>query len=77
MSDGPVTVLVTGDPALLAFAQSLLEAAEIDFVVLGDHQRIVPPYTGFAELQVPAEDAEEARALLADVEAGPDSLDSK
>ena len=75
MSDGPVTVLVTGDPGLLAFAQSLLEAAGIEFAVVGDNGRLVPPYSGFAELRVPATDADEARSLLADLQ--PDSLDSK
>jgi hypothetical protein len=76
MSDGPVTVLVTGDPGLMAFAQSLLESAGIEFVVQGEQHHNVP-LIGVAELQVPAEDAEEARALLADLEPGPDSLDSK
>ena len=70
MNDGPVTVLVTSDPGLIAFARSLLEAAGIEFVVQGEQHHNVP-LIGFAELQVPAEDAEEARALLADLQPGP------
>jgi hypothetical protein len=67
MTEGPVTVFTTSDPGALAFAQSLLEAADIEFIVVGENQRIVPPYTGFAELRVAAADAEAARALLADI----------
>ena len=73
MNDGPVTVLVTGDPGLLAFAQSLLKSAEIEFQVVGDNQRLVLPYWGFVELRVPAEAAEEARRLLADLQAPRDA----
>ena len=76
MSDGPVTVLTTSDPGLMAFAQSLLEAAGIEFVLQGEHHNNVP-LIGFAQLQVPAEDAEEARALLADLEPSRHSLDNR
>jgi hypothetical protein len=71
MSDGPVTVLTTRDPGLLAFAQSLLESAAIEFLVKGENHGIVP-LVGFAELQVGAADAEEAQALLADLKAQED-----
>ena len=76
MTGGPVTVLVTGDPGLMAFARSLLESAGIEFIVQGEQHHNVP-LIGCAELQVPAEDAEEARALLRDLEPGSHSLDSK
>ena len=66
-SDGPVTVLTTADPGLLAVAQSILEAAEIPFVVKGENQRILPPFDRAAEVQVGAADAEEARTLLAEL----------
>lgn len=66
--DGPTTVLSTSDPGLLGVAQSLLEAAGIDFFTKGDNQRIVPPFAGWVELQVAAADAAEARALLADLQ---------
>jgi hypothetical protein len=66
--EGPETVLSTSDPGLLAVAQSLLEAAGIEFFTKGDNQRIVPPFAGWVELQVAASEAAEARALLADLQ---------
>lgn len=69
-ADGPVTVLSTSDPGLLGVAQSLLEAAGIEYFTKGDNQRIVPPFAGWVELQVAAGAAAEARALLADLHAG-------
>jgi len=71
MSDGPVTVLTTSDPGLLAFAQSLLESAAIEFLIKGENHRIVP-FVGFAELQVRSADAEQAQALLADLKSQED-----
>ena len=71
MNDGPVTVLTTSDPGVLAFAQSLLEAAGLEFFVKGENHRIVP-FIGFAELQVGAADAEEAQTLLADLKSQED-----
>lgn len=66
--DGPETVLSTSDPGLLAVAQSLLEAAGIEFVTKGDStSRIVPPFQGWVELQVAADDVAAARELLADL----------
>ena len=66
--DGPATVLSTADPGLLAVAQSLLEAAGIEFVTKGDSAaRIVPPFQGWVELQVAADDVAAARELLADL----------
>jgi hypothetical protein len=35
-SAGPITVLESGDPALLAVAKSLLEAAKIQYFVKGE-----------------------------------------
>ena len=68
-SGGPVTVFKTNDPALLAVAQSLLEEANIEFNVAGAAvSGLFPggaagPY-GVPAIQVPAEDADEARELL-------------
>ena len=67
-ADGPATVLSTTDPGLLAVAQSLLEAAGIEFVTKGGStSRIVPPFQGWVELQVAADDVAAARELLADL----------
>lgn len=72
-SGEPVTVLATGDPALLAVAKSLLEEADIDFFAKGEAiQDLVGlgrlagfnPAVGPVELQVAPEHADEARALL-------------
>jgi hypothetical protein len=65
----PVTVFKTKDPGLLGVAQSLLEAADIEFFVAG--QAVSSLYPGGAagpygapEIRVAAENADEARQLL-------------
>ena len=65
---GPVTVLVTRDPGVLALAQSVLESAELDFVTKGEHLQNIPGQIVWLELQVRPEDAAEAKTLLADLE---------
>ena len=65
---GPVTVFVTRDAGLLALAQSVLESAELEFVTKGEHLQNIPGQIVWMELQVRAEDAGEAKALLADLE---------
>jgi hypothetical protein len=72
MSSGTETVFETNDPGLLAVAQSLLEAADIPFIVAGavvtgqTPGGIIGPY-GLPRIQVPAEDAADARDLLKDL----------
>ncbi len=68
-SEGPVTVFKTNDPALLAVAQSLLEEADIEFNVAGGALLNLFPGSAVGSdvtpaIQVPAEDADEARELL-------------
>jgi Putative prokaryotic signal transducing protein len=73
----PVTVFATGDPGLLAIAKSILQSADVLFATRGEGlQNIIGvghlsgafnPLTGPMELQVRAEDAEDARLLLADL----------
>jgi hypothetical protein len=73
-----VTVFATGNPALIAIAQSVLRAADINFATRGeDVQEIMGlgrfPFganliAGPVELQVRLEDADDARALLVDIE---------
>lgn len=68
-NDGPVTIFKSNDPGLLAVAQSLLEAADIEFSVIGGvvggllPGGAVNPY-GVPLIQVPAANADEARELL-------------
>lgn len=76
----PVTVLETGDPALLAVAKSLLEAADIHYFAKGEGLQDLfawgrfatgfNPFVGPVQVQVAAEDADEASALLRDLSAG-------
>ncbi len=76
-SSEPVTVLETSDAALLAVAKSLLEAARIEFFASGEGMQDLfawgrfgtgyNPIVGPVRLQVPAEDAEQARDLLRDL----------
>jgi hypothetical protein len=63
----PVTVLTARDPGVLAVAQSLLDGAEIPYVVKSLNIRTLTPFLIWVELQVGPGDAEEARALLADL----------
>jgi hypothetical protein len=72
-----VTVLASGDPVLMGIIKSLLESADIPFVVKGEGLGDVTgfgragsgfnPITGPMELQVRAEDAEDVRLLLGDL----------
>ena len=71
------TVLRTGDPAVIALAQSLLEGEGIEFLVRGEGLqdlfgwgRVGAGYnilTGPAEFAVRSDDAERARQLLHDL----------
>lgn len=66
---GPVTVFKSNDPALLAVAQSLLEEAEIEFNIAGEALLHLFPGSAVGsdmtpEVQVAAENAEQARELL-------------
>ena len=72
-----VTVLASGDPGLMAIAKSLLQSADIPFLVQGEGVqdlfgvgRIGSGFnlvTGPARLQVGADDAPDARELLAEL----------
>jgi hypothetical protein len=74
---GPVTVLRSGDPGLLAVAKSLLESEGIEYFARGEGVQDLfawgrfgtgfSPVTGPVELQVPGEDAQRAIELLADL----------
>jgi len=66
---GPVTVFRTNNPALLAVAQSLLEEAGIEFNIVGEALLNLFPGSAVGsdvtpQIQVPAENAGEARELL-------------
>jgi hypothetical protein len=64
----PVAVFQTGDPGLLAVAQSLLESAQIEFFVVGAVVGGMFPggvsRLGVPEIRVAAENAAEAEELL-------------
>jgi hypothetical protein len=66
----PVTVFVAGDPGLLAIAKSLLDSAGISFFAKGENLQNIFPCVPWVELQVPADQASEAAALLADLSPG-------
>jgi len=79
-SAGPVTVLETADQGLLAVAKSLLEEADIPFFAKGEGVQDLFGYgrigafnivTGPIRLQVPSEDAVQARELLKDLQEDP------
>jgi hypothetical protein len=69
MDSGPVTVFTTRDPGLLALAKSLLDSAGIDYAASGEFLQSIPGQLVWIELQVPAENAAEAREMLADLRA--------
>jgi hypothetical protein len=69
----PVVVFESGDPAAIAVAESLLEEAGIEFFAKSEGiqdlfgaGRVghINPIVGPVQLQVAAEDADEARAAL-------------
>jgi hypothetical protein len=64
---GPVTVLTVRDPGVLALAQSVLDGADIPYFAKGEDTQNLYPFLTWVELQVASDDAEEARALLADL----------
>jgi Putative prokaryotic signal transducing protein len=78
-SSEPVIVLETSDPAMLAVAKSLLEEARIEFFAKGEGVQDLfawgrfgtgfNPVVGPVQLQVAAEDAEQAAKVLSDLTA--------
>ena len=77
-SAGPTTVLESSDPALLAVAKSLLEAASIQYFAKGEGIQDLfaggrlgsfNPLTGPIQLQIAADDAEQAKLVLRDLSA--------
>ena len=79
--DEPVTVLETGDAGLVAVAKSLLESADIQYFAKGEGVQDLfaggrfgtgfNPFVGPVQLQVAAEDADDAKALLRDLREKP------
>jgi len=65
-SGAPTTALETIDPGLLGVAKSVLEAAGIPFFAKGD-AIVLGSGGGPVRLQVPADKAAEAEALLAEL----------
>jgi hypothetical protein len=72
-----VTVLCTNNPAVIAVAKSLLEAADIQYVTKGEGLQDLfglgrvgayNPITGPVEIQVSADSEAEARTILAELE---------
>ncbi len=63
-----VTVLVTGNPALIAVVKSLLEDSDIEYLTQNEGFHDLFPVNRFRiHIQVRQEDEEEAAALLADL----------
>jgi Putative prokaryotic signal transducing protein len=69
----PVTVLESGDPALIAVAKSLLDSAGIEYFAKGEVLQnlfgwgLNPLVGRLVELQVAWDDADDAKALLHDL----------
>jgi len=76
-SDQPVTVFETADPGLVAVAKSLLDSAGIQYFAKGEALQNLfgwgqfgtgfSPIVGVIQLQVAADDADDAKALLDDL----------
>jgi hypothetical protein len=74
-----VCVLRSSDPFELGLAKSLLESAEVPFVVLGESVATsmrLPLTYGSAQVMVAARDAGDARAILDDGLQGADECES-
>ena len=64
-----ITVLATGNPALIAVAKSLLEDSGIEYATQNEGLHDLFPVNRFRiHIQVRQEDEEDARELLADLE---------
>jgi hypothetical protein len=66
-----VTVFETPDPAAFAVAESLLQAAEIDYVVQNEGTENIFPQLGAMQIQVYSTVARKAREVLKDVDKEP------
>ena len=64
--DEVVTVAHFTEPLEAEMARGRLESAGIQVFLAGENARIMEPGLGPLLLQVPAKDAEDARAILAD-----------
>ena len=66
-----VTVLETNEAADFAVAESLLQAADIDYVVQNEGTENIWPQLGAMQIQVRAEEAAKAIEILKDVDKAP------
>lgn len=71
-----VTIAVFPEPMEANMARSALEAAGIRVFVIGETANSLLPVAFLSQLQVHAEDEQEARNLLRAMEDTPESLDS-
>ena len=74
-----VCVLRSSDPFELGLAKSLLDSAEVPYVVLGESVATsmrLPLTYGSAQVMVAARDADDARAVLDDGLQGADGCES-
>ena len=67
-----VTVFDSANPALIGIAKTVLESAGIEFVTVGENSARIMfganPFVGRVRIQVAQDRAEEAEALLAEIE---------
>lgn len=66
-----VTVLETSNAAAFAVAESLLRAAEIDYIVQNEGTENIFPQLGAMQIQVDSSVAKKAHEILKDVEKDP------
>lgn len=70
-----VTIARFNEPLEAEMAKLRLESAGIDVFLSGENARIMEPGLGPLQMQVAAEDEEDARAILADPGTPPDETD--
>lgn len=73
MDEAIVTVASFTEPLEADMARMRLQSAGIEVFLTGENARILEPGLGDLRLQVSAADEADARAVLADVGAGPGS----
>jgi hypothetical protein len=71
-----VTVASFTEPLEAEMAKLRLESAGIEVFLSGENARILEPGLGPLQMQVAAEDEEDARAILADPGAPPGAADA-
>ncbi|MGK0465603.1 hypothetical protein [Clostridium sp.] len=63
-----ITIAVTGDISIIPIVKSILDSGEIKYFIKGELVRNFAVFNNTMEIQVPLEDAQNAKELLKDLD---------